>query len=53
MIQSTIVPYRVFQALSPGPGHSVKVRVKDRADIPSQPPNADITFTFDLPSPRP
>jgi hypothetical protein len=31
--QSTIVPERVFRALSPGPLHSVKVRVIDRAGI--------------------
>ena len=52
-VQSLIVPDRVFRALSPGPNHSVKVRVKDRADIQSQPPNADVTFTFDIPAPRP
>ena len=33
--QSVIVPDRVFLSLSPGSLHSVKVRVKDSADIPS------------------
>jgi hypothetical protein len=52
--QSIIVPDRVFRALSPSdPTHTVKVRVRDRADIYSQPPNADITFSFTLPSPGP
>jgi hypothetical protein len=52
-VQSLIVANRVFRALSSGPNHTVKVRVKDRAEIQSQPPVADITFTFNLPAPRP
>ena len=51
--QSIIIPERVFRALSNGPNHTVKVRVRDRADVQSQPPTADLTFTFNLPSPRP
>jgi len=52
--QSIIIPDRVFHALSPSSSeHTVKVRVRDRAEINSQPPNADITFTFSMPSPRP
>jgi len=51
--QSIIVPDRIFRILSPSsPEHTVKVRVRDRAEINSQPPNATITFTFSLPSPR-
>ncbi len=52
-VQSIIVADRVFRALSAGPEHTVRVRVSDRAEIQSQPPNADITFTFNLPAPRP
>ncbi|TMQ62959.1 MAG: hypothetical protein E6K79_11125 [Candidatus Eisenbacteria bacterium] len=52
-VQSLIVANRVFRALSSGPNHTVKVRVKDRAQIQSQPPVADITFTFNLPAPSP
>lgn len=51
--QSTIVPERVFRALSPGPLHSVKVRVIDRAGIFSPLPDGQIEVTFNLPSPRP
>jgi hypothetical protein len=52
-IQFVIVPDRVFRALSPGPTHSVKVRVIDRADIFSPLPDGQITVTFQMPSPRP
>jgi hypothetical protein len=52
-VQSIIVADRVFQALSAGTNHSVSVKVFDRANIPSQPPNATLTFTFEIPSPRP
>ena len=52
-VQSIIIPDRVFRALSSGTEHTVRVRVSDRAGIQSQPPDADMTFTFSLPAPRP
>ena len=52
-IQFLIVPDRVFRALSPGPNHSVSVRVIDRAGIFSVLPDGQITVTFNMPSPRP
>ena len=52
-IQDLIVPDRVFRALSPGPQHSVKVRVIDRAGIFSPLPDGQITVYFLMPSPRP
>lgn len=51
--QFAIVPERVFRALSPGPLHSVKVRVIDRAGIFSPLPDGQIEVTFNMPSPRP
>jgi hypothetical protein len=52
-VQSLIEPVRAFRALSGGPAHTVRVKVRDRAGIESQPPYADITVTFTLPAPRP
>lgn len=51
--QSIIVTERRFRALSPGPTHTVTVRVKDRAAIYAPLPDGAITVSFVLPSPRP
>jgi hypothetical protein len=47
------IPDRIFRALSPGPLHSVKVRVIDRAGIFAPLPAGEIEVTFNMPSPRP